>query len=165
MRDDKGGEYVSKDFDTFLVESGIHCEHSIQDMLQQLGVAECMNCLIAEGIMTLLSQSGLGRTWWEDAAMHWLHGKIWIPSSAITPLTPFKLFYGHKANTSALQPFGCLSYMHLQKDQHPALTPHTDQCILIGYPPDYKGWRFWCPQTCKEIILDSAIIRKTYQGD
>ena len=60
LRDDKGGEYVSKEFDRFLSTSGIQHEHLIQDTPQQLGVAERMNCSIAEGVMTALSQSGLG---------------------------------------------------------------------------------------------------------
>ena len=48
--------------------------------------------------------------------------------------------------------------MHLQKDQHRALLPHTAQCLFIGYPIDYKGWRFYNPATCKEIISDSTVF-------
>jgi transposase InsO family protein len=161
LRDDKGGEYIGKDFDDFLVGAGIRREHSVRDTPQQLGVAERMNRSIAEGITTLLSQSGLGRAWWEDAATHWLHTKIRIPSSATAPLTPFELFYGRKPDASALRPFGCLAYVHLQKDQRPALAPHAAQSIFIGYPPDYKGWKFWCPQTRKEVISDSAVFRES----
>ena len=161
LRDDKGGEYVGREFDDFLAEAGIRREHSIRDTPQQLGVAERMNRSIAEGITTVLSQSGLGRGWWEDAATHWLHGKIRIPSSAIAPFTPFELLYGRKPDASALRPFGCLAYVHLQKDQRPALAPHAEQCIFIGYPPDYKGWKFWCPRTRREIISDSAVFRES----
>ena len=152
---------MSGDFNDFLAGAGIRREHSICDTPQQLGVAECMNRLITEGVTTLLSQSGLVRTWWEDAATHWLHGKIWLPSSTTTPLTPFELFYNRKPDLLSMHPFGCLAYVHLQKDQCPALLPHTTQCVLIGYPTDYKGWRFWDPQTCKEVISDSAVFHKS----
>src|SRR5258706_233751 len=141
LRDDKGGEYIGGDFDDFLAEAGIRREHSIRDTPQQLGAAEHMNRSIGEGITTVLSQSGLGRTWWEDAAMHCVSGRVRIPSSVTAPLTSFDLFYGRKPDVSTLRPFGCLAYVHLQKDQRPALTPHAVQCLLIGYPPDYKGWR------------------------
>ena len=161
LRDDKGGEYVGKDFDVFLAEAGIRCEHSICDTPQQVGVAERMNRSLSEGITTLLSQSGLARVWWEDAAIHWLHGKIRLPSSVMAPLTPFEMFYGRKPDISHLRTFGCLAYVHLQKDQRPALTPHAAQCILIGYPVDYKGWRFWDPQARKEIISDSAVFHES----
>ena len=108
---------MSKEFDGFLSTSGIQHEHLIWDTPQQLGVAEWMNCSITEGIMTALSQSGLGQSWWEDAAMHWVYRKICIPSAATTPLTPFELFYGCRLDVSTSQPFGCLAYVHLQKDQ------------------------------------------------
>lgn len=145
LRDDKGGKYMAGDFDRFLAEAGICREHSIRDTLQQVGVAERMNWSIAEGITTLLSQSGFTRTWWEDATTHWLHGKIRLPSPAIAPSTPFELFYGRKPDLSAMCPFGCLAYVHLQKDQRPALLPHVAQCLLISYPMEFKGWRFWDP--------------------
>ena len=161
LRDDKGGEYMAGIFDKFLAEAGIRQEHSICDTPQQVGVAERMNRSIAEGVTTLLSQSGLTRTWWEDAATHWLHGKIRLPSSTTAPLTPFELFYGRKPDLSSMRPFGCLAYVHLQKDQRPALLPHAAQCVLIGYPVDYKGWRFWDPQGRKEIVSDSAVFRES----
>jgi len=56
---------MSGDFDDFLTGARIRREHSIRDTPQQLGVAERMNRSIAEGVTTLLSQSGLVRTWWE----------------------------------------------------------------------------------------------------
>jgi len=152
---------MSSEFNHFLSEAGIQREHSVRDTPQQLGVAERMNRSLAKGITTALSQSGLTCTWWEDAAIHWLHGKIRLPSSVTAPLTPFELFYGQKPSLSQTRPFGCLACIHLQKDQHPPLTSHAAQCILIGYPKDYKAWKFWDPQTCREIISDSAVFRKS----
>ena len=161
FRDDKGSEYMSHDFNSFLTDAGIRREHSVRDTPQQLGVAERMNRSIAEGITTALSQSGLSRTWWEDAATHWLYAKIRLPSSATAPLTPFELFYGRKPSLTLARPFGSLAYVHLQKDQHPPLTPHAAQCIFIGYPTDYKAWRFWNPNTQREVISDSAVFRES----
>jgi len=40
LHDDKGGEYIGKDFDDFLVGAGIQREHSIRDTPQQNGVVE-----------------------------------------------------------------------------------------------------------------------------
>ena len=93
--------------------------------------------------------------------MHWVYRKICIPSVATVPLTPFELFYGHRLDVSSSQPFSCLAYVHLQKDQRPALAPHAAQCVFIGYPLDYKGWRFWWLQSRKEIISDSVVFRES----
>ena len=94
LHNDKGLEYMSSEFNHFLSEAGIWWEHSMHDTPQQLGVAKHMNRSLAKGITTALSQSGLTCTWWEDAAIHWLHRKIRLPSSVMAPLTPFELFYG-----------------------------------------------------------------------
>ena len=120
-----------------------------------------MNRSIDKGITMLLSQSGLARTWWEDAAMHWLYGKSRIPSSGVKVLTPLELFCKRKPDVLQLRPFGCLAYMHLQKDQRLALTPHTAQCMLVSYPWDYKGWSFYNPHTRKTIISDSTVFHKS----
>ena len=161
LRDDKGGEYSSGEFDRFLADTGIRREHSIRDTPQQLGVAERLNRTLDEGITTLLSQSGLSRIWWEDAANHFLYGKMRFPSSVTAPDTPYSLFYGKQGSVDRLRPFGCLAYVHRQKDQRGVFESHAAQCILIGYPIDYKGWRFWDPEARKEIISDSAVFRES----
>jgi hypothetical protein len=161
LRDDKGGEYSSAEFDRFLVDEGIHHKHSICDTPQQLGIAECLNRTLDKGITTLLAQSGLSHAWWEDAALHFLHGKIRLPSSVTMPSMLYDLFYGRKSSVKCLCPFGCLTYVHLQKDQHKAFQLHTAQCVLIGYPNNYKVWCFWDPKVQREIVSDSAIFHES----
>ena len=131
---------MSAEFDRYLTNAGIHCEHLIRDTPQQLGVTERLNRTLDEGITTLLTQSGLSRTWWEDAVQHFLYGRIRLPTSVTAPDTPHSLFYGKGGSVDCLCPFGCLAYVHLQKDQHGSFQLHAAQCILIGYPIDYKGW-------------------------
>jgi len=125
LHDNKGGEYTLTELDRYLAEAGIHHEHSIQDMPQQLGIMEHLNHNLDEGITMLLSQSRLSCAWWEDAALHFLYRKIWLPSSVTVPNTPYDLFYGKKGSVEHLWPFGCLAYVHLQKDQHGAFQLHT----------------------------------------
>jgi len=160
LRNDKGGEYVLDDLDRYLADAGIRREHSVRDTPQQLGVAERLNRTLAEGITTTLSQSGLTRTWWEDAVAHFLFGKLRLLSS-VTNHSLYKLFYGKSPSVDCLRPFGCLAYVHLQKDQHGALLPHAAQCVFISYPTDYKAWRFWNPATRKEIISNSAVFHES----
>jgi len=102
-----------------------------------------------------LSQAGLSRTWWKDAANHFVYGRTRLPLRAIDSKTSHELIYRSQGTVERLRPFVCLAYVHLQKDQHGALLPHAAQCIFIGYPTDYKGWRFWVPQARQEIVTDS----------
>ena len=54
LQDDKGGEYMSKEFDTFLASSGITRRHTVTNEPHQNGVAERANRTIAEGITSML---------------------------------------------------------------------------------------------------------------
>jgi len=119
---------------------------------------ECLNHTLDEGITTLLSQSGLSCAWWEDATLHFLYRKIQLPSSVTAPDILYNLFYGKKGSIKCLWPFGCLVYVHLQKDQHRAFQLHALHCILVGYPTNYKGWHFWDPAAHKEVISNSTIF-------
>jgi transposase InsO family protein len=58
LRDDKGGEYMSNEFQKFLDECGISNEHTVHNRPQQNGVAERANRLFAERIVALLKESG-----------------------------------------------------------------------------------------------------------
>ena len=63
-RDDKGGEYMSKEWDQFCAAAGIHRQHTIRDEPHQNGVAERANRTLAEGITTMLNEAHLPASFW-----------------------------------------------------------------------------------------------------
>jgi hypothetical protein len=42
------------------------------------------------------------------------------------------------------------------------LSSHTQKCIFIGYPPEFKAWHFWNPETKKEIVSNHAQFDERY---
>ena len=46
--------------------------------------------------------------------------------------------------------------MHVQKDKRPALCPHYEKCVFIGYLGGYKGWKFYNPTTKRTVISEHA---------
>ena len=58
--------------------------------------------------------------------------------------------------------FGCTAYVHIKKDKRKQLQPHTEKCVFIGYPTQYKAWLFWNPLTKKEVISNSAEFDERY---
>ena len=67
LREDKGGEYMGKEFDEFCAEHGIQRQHSVRARPQQNGVAECANRTMEQGIVSMLHQAGLPLTFWGEA--------------------------------------------------------------------------------------------------
>ena len=59
MRDDKGGEYMGKEYAAVCAEHSIHRQHTEPDEPHQNGVAEQANRTISEGATALLAQSKL----------------------------------------------------------------------------------------------------------
>jgi hypothetical protein len=41
--------------------------------------------------------------------------------------------------------------------QH-GLQSHTQKCIFIGYPPEFKGWLFYNPETKKTLVSNAAVF-------
>lgn len=39
-----------------------------------------------------------------------------------------------------------------------ALGSHTVQCVLVAYPTDYRGRKFWGPANREEIVSDSVVF-------
>ena len=66
----------------------------------------------------------------------------------------------NKASPSALC-LGCTAYVLIQRDKHPHGT-HMEKCIFIGYPQDYKGWKFYNPVTKKVVISERIDFDEHY---
>ena len=156
LRDDKGGEYMSIEFDKYLTANGIARQHTVRNSPHQNGVAERFNRTLAEGTISLLSEAKLPQSFWGHAVITTVYVRNRSPTSALGGKVPYTLFYGKKPDVAHLRVFGCTAYVHVQKDQRSGLSPHTQKCVFIGYPAGYKGWMFYNPLTKKTLISDSV---------
>jgi hypothetical protein len=68
------------------------------------------------------------------------------------------MWYGSKPDVSHLRTWGCIAYVHVQRDQRTKTASHTTQCVFIGYPEDHKAWRFYDPKARKVIISRDVIF-------
>jgi len=166
LREDKGGEYMSNEFQDFLDECGIVREHTVRNRPQQNGVAERCNRLFAERIVALLEESGLSKKFWAECLAALVHVINRCPTSAVEGKTSYEVWHRSKPSVSHLRVWGCVAYVHIQRDKHGKLGSHMEKCIFIGYPEGYKGWKFYNPETKKVIICERADFdeRYTYGG-
>lgn len=160
--DDKGGEYMSSEMEAFCIAEGIERQHSVRNRPQQNGVAERFNRVLAEGITAMLSEAGLPSSFWGEALSSLVHVVNRCPTSSLPHSTPFEAFYGCKPDVSHLRIWGCLAYVHVQKDKRGSLGSHMEKAIFIGYPPGYKGWKFYNPATKKVVISERAVFDERY---
>ena len=155
---------MSNEFNQFYIDHGIERQHTVRNRPQQNGVAERANRTMEEGIIAMLFEAGLPLSFWGEALASFVH--VWnrISTSAVIAKTPYEAFYGDKPNVSRLRVWGCVSYVHIQKDKRPngSLGSHMEKCIFIGYPDGYKGWKFYNPVTRKAVIAERADFDERY---
>src|SRR5204863_7736443 len=51
---------------------------------------------------------------------------------------------------------------HVQKDKRATMGSHMEKCVFIGYPPGYKGWKFYNPVTKHVVISERAEFDERY---
>jgi len=161
-QDDKGGEFMSKEFHAHCDKRGIVRRHTVRNRAQQNGSAENGNKVIGERITSLLSEANLPMQFWAEALIALTH--IWnrCPTSALKGKTPYELWFKLKPDVSHLRVWGCLAYVHIQKDKRKGFSPHMEKGIFIGYPDGYKGWKFYIPSTKQAIISERADFDERY---
>ena len=110
----------------------------------------------------MLAESGLLKRFWGDCLASFV--KVWncCPTSAVPGTTPYHLWHKKKPNVGYFRVWGCVAYVHIQKDKRDKLGPHMEKCIFIGYPDGYKGWKFYNPKTKKVIISERADFDERY---
>ncbi len=158
LRDDKGGEYMSREFEEFCIDHGIQRQHSARNRPQQNGVAERANRTLEEGVISMLYESGMPPSFWGEALASFVHVHNRVTTSAVLDRTPHEAFLGSKPDLSMLRVWGCTAYVLIQKDKRPlgSLGSHMEKCVFIGYPQGYKAWKFYCPESKKVIISERA---------
>jgi hypothetical protein len=72
------------------------------------------------------------------------------------------LWFKRKPDVSHLRVWGCLAYIHIQKDKRKEYSPHMEKGIFIGYPDGYKAWKFYIPSTKHVVISERADFDECY---
>ena len=139
LHDDKGGEYMSSEFNRFCDDSGILRLHTTRNRPQQNGDAERANRTMLEDVTAMLSQARLPASFWGRCLATQV--KVWncLPTAALPGSTPFQAWFGKKPDLSRFRVFGCRAYVFVQQDKRRKLESHMQKCVFIGYPPGYQA--------------------------
>jgi transposase InsO family protein len=146
LRTNDGMEFCSADFNSFCKKECIVRHHTVSHMPQQNGVAEHMNRTIISKARCMLSNSGLSRKFWAEAASTACHLINCFPSIAIHKKTPIEVWSGSPYDYSQLRIFGCTTYAHVDNGK---LEPRVIKCIFLGYDSGVKAYKLWNPETRK----------------
>ena len=153
LRSDRGGEYLSGEFKSYLAQEGIISQLSSPRTPQQNGVSERRNRTLLDMVRSMLSYSSLPESFWGYALETAAYILNLVPSKSVSK-TPTELWKGHKPSLNHIRIWGAPAHVLVQKQQK--LESRTEMCMFIGYPKGTRGGIFFNPKEKKVIVSTHA---------
>ncbi|CAI5490512.1 unnamed protein product [Closterium sp. Naga37s-1] len=147
VRSDRGGEFLGDAVKAWKAEFGIKTQLSVADTPQQNGVVERWHRTMAEGIRTLLVDSGLPARLWGEALMWVVWVKNRVTHSALpASITPMEAWSGQKPHVGMARIWGCMGSVMLHgHEKGGKLDARAVMCVCVGVDMESKGWRMLDP--------------------
>lgn len=166
LKTDRGGEYSSDEFLTFLQKEGIPTERGPAQRPMANSVSERFNWTLLSRIRSQLVQCGLPLYLWGELALYSSHQINCSPSKTINFQTPLDMFntacptHHHPFDYGRLKPFGCLAFAH-DRQRISKVGPVARRFVFVGIEPNARAWRLWDKPT-KRIFHLSPIHWTTF---
>ncbi|KAK8957726.1 hypothetical protein KSP39_PZI001286 [Platanthera zijinensis] len=168
LRTDRGGEYLSNEFSTYLKEGGILPQLTPPGTPQWNGVSERRNRTLLDMVRPMMCQTDLPLYFWGHALLTAAYTLNFVPTKAVDK-TPHEIWVGKPPITSFLKIWGCEAYVKRMLSSK--LDPKADKCFFIGYPRETKGYSFWHKSTNTIFVkkgatfLEKEFLERIKSGD
>ena len=104
----------------------------------------------------MLEAKVLATNIWVEAMNVAAHIQNKVPHSSMKGRTPFETYFGHKPNVSNFRVFGLTAWAQISHDKRKDLQPKIIECLLTGYPKEYKVFKLMNIRTKKNLIERSV---------
>ncbi|KAJ4769831.1 polyprotein [Rhynchospora pubera] len=152
VRSDRGGEYISKEFEYFCEEHGIRRFLTLPYSPQQNGVAERKNRTILDMVRSMLKSKNMPKEYWAEAVQCAVYLQNRCPTTSLENMTPQEAWCGVKPEVSHLKVFGSVAYAHIPDQRRTKLDDKSKKLIFIGYDERSKAYKLIDPTTNKVHI-------------
>ncbi|KAD5318121.1 hypothetical protein E3N88_18067 [Mikania micrantha] len=158
LRTDRGGEYLSSEFQEYLRSCGIVSQLTPPGTPQHNGVSERRNRTLLDMVRSMMARSTLPLSFWGFALLSAARILNMAPTKKVER-TPFEIWHGKVPSLSYLKVWGCEAYPK-QYTQN-KLEARSTKCIFVGYPRDCMGYYFYDPTEQKVFIARKAEFLET----
>ena len=155
LRSDRGGEYLSQNFDDHLKDCGIVSQLTPPRTPQWNDVFERRNRILLDMVRSMMSLTYLPISFWGYALETTAFLLNRIPSKAVDK-TPYELWIGKRPGLSFLKIWGCEAYVKRQASDK--LAYKSDKCLFVGYPKETKGYYFYIPSENKVFVARNGVF-------
>ena len=155
----KGGEFISHEFNVFCKANGISRQLTAAYTPQQNGVAEHKNRTIMNMVRSMLSEKQVPKNFWPEAVNWTGHVLTRSPTLAVKDMTPKEAWSGVKPNVDYFRVFGCIGHVHVSDSKRKKLDNKSFQCVLLGMSEESKAYGLYDPAS-KKIVLSKDVVFK-----
>nr|GEX76466.1 Gag-Pol polyprotein [Tanacetum cinerariifolium] len=152
-----GTEFLNKTLNAFFKVEGIEHQTSSARTPEQNDVVKRRNRTLVEAARMMLSASQLPLFFWAEAiatACYTQNRSIIISTHG---KIPYHIINDRKPSIKHLHIFGCICYITRDGENLDKMKEKGDQCILVGYSTQSKGYRVYNKRT--RMIAESIYIR------
>ena len=162
LRTDNGGEYLSKEIDSYLQSKGINHELSASYSPAQNGVAERFNQTLMESARTMMAQAELPECYWAEAVATAAYLRNGVPTRSLKSTTPYEKWFERKPDLSHIRVFGCMCYAYIPEVKKKGkLSNKAEKLRFIGYSLQTKGYRLIDESTSKVLVRRDVICNES----
>jgi hypothetical protein len=155
LQSDRGGEFISNHFQSFLTKHGIVHRKSCPYTSQQNGLVERKLKHILETGLTLLAHSHLSNQYWVDSFLTAVYLINRLPSPVLGNISPYSKLHQKDPDYRQLKVFGCKCYPLLRPLGTHKLEFRSKPCIFLGYC--YAGYKCLDPISNK-VYLSRHVV-------
>ena len=139
FQSDWGGEFqaLSKHLKEHGINHLIFCPHTPA----QNGTAERKHRHIIETALSLLHQSLVPNSFWDEAVCTAVYLINRLPTQILKNKSSYQLVYNQEPEYSSLKNFGCTCYPCLRPYTTSKLDSRSERCIFLGYSVFHSGYR------------------------
>nr|GEX83448.1 retrovirus-related Pol polyprotein from transposon TNT 1-94 [Tanacetum cinerariifolium] len=152
MRSDRGGEFLSNEFNKFCKDNRIRRFLTAPYAPQQNGVVERKNTTILNMVRSMLKKKKMPKEFWAkavDCAVYLLNR---CPLKTLDNKTPQKAWNGLKPTVSHLWVFRSIAYVHVLSQRRLKLNDRSEKHVFVGYDKQSKGYKLYNPVTRNVVV-------------
>ena len=138
LRSDRGGEFISHEFNNFCIEREIKRQVLAPGTPERNGIAERRNKSIMDYTRTLMIEKNVVIKYQKEAISNIVHTLNRVQLKKDSNQNPYELWYGYKPNVSYLNIFGSKYYI-LKEIGKGKLDVKSDEGIFLGYSSKIKA--------------------------
>ena len=157
FRSDRGGEFMSHEFQLYCETNGINRHMTAPYSPQQNGVVERRNRTLLEMTRSILKHMNVPNILWGEATRHATYLINRIATRSLAEKTPYEALRNKKPSLAHLRIFGCICYAKTEAKGRRKLDDRSQLLVHLGTEPGSKAYRLLDPET-KRIKISRDVV-------